>query len=42
MAATTRGHRIDLKVGSGQVQRQADAIVWIAAPHASKPEPGAG
>ena len=42
MAATTRGHRIDLKVGTGQVQRQADAIVWIAAPHASKPEPGAG
>ena len=41
MAATTRGHRIDLKVGSGLVRRQADAIVWTGVQAASKPARGA-
>jgi tRNA(Ile)-lysidine synthase len=28
-ACTTRGHRIQLKVGTGQVVRQGDAIQWL-------------
>ena len=30
-ACTTRGHRIQLKVGNGWVVRQGDAIAWVAA-----------
>ncbi|QTD47274.1 tRNA lysidine(34) synthetase TilS [Ottowia testudinis] len=41
VAATTRGHRIGLKVGNGQVQRQGDVVVWVPAARAAEAVPSA-